>query len=106
VLIAVMTTFACAFAFEQAREALAFEVATVRPSHPFDRADEPTLDRRAAVPAPRGLQTGKPFNPSYPAKFLDSVKEQWLFDNLKSTRSENNANAENRIVNVTLYFNK
>lgn len=53
-----------------------------------------------------GLEPGRPFNPDYPNRFLDRVKEDGVFDNLKSTRADTKVNAENRNVDVTLYFNK
>ena len=53
-----------------------------------------------------GLQTGKPFNIEYPDHFLERIKSDGLFDNLKTTRSETKVNAEDRTVDVTLYFNK
>ena len=53
-----------------------------------------------------GLQPGKPFNVDYPDHFLARVKEDGIFDNLKSTRSDTKVNADERTVDVTLYFNK
>jgi outer membrane protein insertion porin family len=53
-----------------------------------------------------GLQPGKPFNTDYPQHFLDRVKEQGLFDNLKSMRQETKVNQKENTVDVTLYFNK
>jgi hypothetical protein len=53
-----------------------------------------------------GLQPGKPFNTDYPQHFLDRVKEQGIFDNLKSTRAETKVNQKENTVDVTLYFNK
>ncbi len=53
-----------------------------------------------------GLQPGKPFNIDYPNHFLERVKEQGIFDNLKSTRAETKVNAVNNTVDVTLFFNK
>jgi outer membrane protein insertion porin family len=53
-----------------------------------------------------GLQPGKPFNTDYPNHFLERVKEQGLFDNLKSTRAETKVNQNETTVDVTLYFNK
>jgi outer membrane protein insertion porin family len=51
-----------------------------------------------------GLKEGKPFNPQYPAHFLEVVKEQGLFDNLKSTLAETKINSEAKTVDVTLTF--
>ncbi|HEY6391800.1 MAG TPA: POTRA domain-containing protein [Bryobacteraceae bacterium] len=53
-----------------------------------------------------GLQPGKPFNTEYPQHFLDRVKEQGIFDNLKATRAETKVNQKENTVDVTLYFNK
>lgn len=53
-----------------------------------------------------GLQPGKPFNADYPNHFLDRIKEQGLFENLKSTRSDTKVNPTEHTVDVTLYFNK
>jgi outer membrane protein assembly factor BamA len=53
-----------------------------------------------------GLEPGHPFNPDYPNHFLDRVKEDGVFDNLKNTRSDTKINPENQVVDVTLYFNK
>src|SRR5260370_6462881 len=53
-----------------------------------------------------GLQPGKPFNADYPSHFLDRVKEQGIFDNLKSTRAETKVGQNALTVDVTLYFNR
>ena len=53
-----------------------------------------------------GLQPGKPFNIEYPNHFLDRVREEGIFENLKDTRAENKVDNANRTVDVTLYFNK
>jgi outer membrane protein insertion porin family len=53
-----------------------------------------------------GLQPGKPFNVDYPDHFLERVKGDGLFDNLKTTRAETKVNADEHTVDVTLYFNK
>lgn len=53
-----------------------------------------------------GLQPGKPFNAEYPDHFLVRIKEEGLFDNLKTTRSETKINPDEHTVDVTLYFNK
>src|SRR5450755_1488433 len=52
-----------------------------------------------------GLEHGKPFNVDYPDHFLDRIKEQGIFDNLKKTRAETKVNPDNT-VDVTLFFNK
>ncbi len=53
-----------------------------------------------------GLQAGRPFNVDYPQHFLDRVKQDGVFDNLKNTRFENKIDAAAHTVEVTLYFNK
>jgi outer membrane protein insertion porin family len=53
-----------------------------------------------------GLAPGRPFNPEYPDHFLARVKQDGVFDNLKSTRAETNIQAARHVVDVTLYFNK
>jgi outer membrane protein insertion porin family len=53
-----------------------------------------------------GLEEGKPFNVEYPDHFLGRVREDGVFDNLKSTRSESKVNKEQAIVDVTLHFNE
>jgi outer membrane protein insertion porin family len=53
-----------------------------------------------------GLVEGKPFNIDYPQRFLDRVKEDGIFENLKNTRFENKMDDKKLKVDVTLYFNK
>ncbi len=53
-----------------------------------------------------GLQEGKPFNTEYPNHFLDRVKEDNIFENLKSTHAETKVNDDTHTVDVTLYFNQ
>jgi outer membrane protein insertion porin family len=53
-----------------------------------------------------GLEAGKPFNPTYPEHFLGRIKEEGLFDNLKTTRSENKIDRGSHVVDVTVYFNQ
>ena len=53
-----------------------------------------------------GLQEGKPFNIDYPQRFLTRIKEDGVFENLKSARSENKMDDAKLKVDVTLYFNK
>ncbi len=53
-----------------------------------------------------GLQPGRPFNMDYPQHFLNRVKEDGVFDNLKNTRFENKIDRDAHTVEVTLYFNK
>lgn len=64
----------------------------------LDIISEPTIRKMW------GLKEGKPFNAEYPNHFLDVVKEQGVFDNLKSTHAESKINADTKTVDVTLYF--
>ena len=51
-----------------------------------------------------GIKEGKPFNADYPQIFLDSVREQGLFDNLGKTKPETKINQQDHTVDVTLNF--
>lgn len=53
-----------------------------------------------------GLKEGKPFNVDYPQHFLDRVKEDGVFDNLRNSRAENKIDSDEHTVEVTLYFNE
>ena len=64
------------------------------------------IETEPAIRKMWGLEAGKPFNANYPAHFLEAVKANGVFDNLKSTRSENHINRDDHTVEVTLYFNK
>lgn len=66
----------------------------------LDVVSEPELRKRW------GLAPGRPFNVEYPDHFLARVKQDGMFDDLKSTRSETKIDAKNHTVDVTLYFNK
>jgi outer membrane protein assembly factor BamA len=50
------------------------------------------------------LKDGKPFNPDYPDQFLNRVKEQAMFDNLGTTKSEFQINPHDRTADVTITF--
>lgn len=50
------------------------------------------------------IKEGKPFNADYPQIFLDSVREQGLFDNLGTTKPETKINLQDHTVDVTLNF--
>jgi outer membrane protein insertion porin family len=50
------------------------------------------------------LKLGDPFNPEYPDHFLQSVREQSVFDHLGKTRSETKVEAKTHAVDVTLTF--
>jgi outer membrane protein assembly factor BamA len=51
-----------------------------------------------------GLAAGKPYNADYPQHFLDEIKSQGLFDNLKSMRFEEQIDKAKATVGVTLIF--
>jgi outer membrane protein insertion porin family len=50
------------------------------------------------------IKEGKPFNADYPQIFLDSVREQGLFDNLGKTKPETRINEQDHSVDVMLNF--
>lgn len=51
-----------------------------------------------------GLKPGAPFQPDYPDRFLNNVREEGLFDNLGKTRAETRVDDPSRTADVTLYF--
>ena len=51
-----------------------------------------------------GLNPGKNYNADYPQHFLDEIKSQGLFDNLKSMRYEEQVDKAKATVAVTLIF--
>ena len=51
-----------------------------------------------------GLNTGKPYNSDYAQHFLDEIKSQGLFDNLKSMRFEEDVDKAKATVRVNLIF--
>jgi outer membrane protein insertion porin family len=52
-----------------------------------------------------GMNAGQPFNPEYPDFFLNRVKEEGLFDDLKETKAAIQPNPRTRTADVTLIFN-
>lgn len=62
------------------------------------------LDGEAAVRKMWGMKPGSPFNADYPDYFLQRIKEEDLFENLKKTRSETKVDEAAHTVDVTLYF--
>jgi len=50
------------------------------------------------------IKEGKPFNAEYPDAFLNSVREQGLFDNLGQTKAETQIHDQDHTVDVTLTF--
>jgi outer membrane protein insertion porin family len=51
-----------------------------------------------------GLPEGKPFDTDYPDAFLNRLREEQVFENLKNTRSKSDVNEQAHTVDVTLYF--
>lgn len=51
------------------------------------------------------LKPGQPFSAEYPDYFLNRIREDGLFDDLESTRSELKPDHRNMTVDVTLIFN-
>ena len=51
-----------------------------------------------------GIKQGQPFNPEYPQAFLNSVREQGLFDNLGETKAQVQRNEKEHTADVTLTF--
>jgi hypothetical protein len=62
------------------------------------------LDAEAEIRRIWGLREGRPFNADYPRTFLDSVREQGLFDNLGETKSDLKTDPASHTVDVTLTF--
>ncbi|MGD0500424.1 MAG: POTRA domain-containing protein [Bryobacteraceae bacterium] len=62
------------------------------------------LEGDAEITRMWAIKKGQPFNPEYPAAFLDSVRDQGLFDNLGATKSEIKIDASAHTVAVTLTF--
>jgi outer membrane protein insertion porin family len=62
------------------------------------------LDAEAEIRRIWGLKEGRPFNADYPRTFLDSVREQGLFDNLGETKSDLKTDPASHTVDVTLTF--
>ena len=50
------------------------------------------------------MTAGKPYNADYPGYFLEQIKEGGYFDNLRSTRFEQQIDENTHTVDVTLYF--
>jgi outer membrane protein assembly factor BamA len=62
------------------------------------------LDGEAEMRRIWGIQEGKPFNADYPQIFLNSIREQGLFDNLGQTKPAVKVNDQDHTVDVTLNF--
>jgi outer membrane protein insertion porin family len=62
------------------------------------------LNSEPAIRKMWGLPQGKPYSGNYPQVFLDEIKSEGLFDNLKSMRYEDHVDKVKGIVSVTLFF--
>jgi outer membrane protein insertion porin family len=62
------------------------------------------LDGEAEIRRIWAMKEGKPFNADYPQLFLNSVREQGLFDNLGNTKPEVKINDQDHTADVTLVF--
>ena len=62
------------------------------------------LDGEAEMRRIWAMKEGKPFNADYPQLFLNSVREQGLFDNLGNTKPEVKINDQDHTADVTLVF--
>ena len=62
------------------------------------------LDGEAEIRRIWTIEPGKPFNPEYPQIFLNSVRQQGLFDNLGDTKADLHRNDKDQTVDVTLTF--
>jgi outer membrane translocation and assembly module TamA len=62
------------------------------------------LNGEAAIKKLWGLQAGKPFDADYPDYFLNRVREEGIFDNLRKTKAVTKIDEQNHLVDVTLQF--
>jgi hypothetical protein len=62
------------------------------------------LDGEAEMRRIWGMPEGKPFNTDYPQIFLNSIRQQGLFDNLGQTKPAVKVNDQDHTVDVTLNF--
>ena len=62
------------------------------------------LEGEAAMKRIWTLKEGAPFNPEYPDRFLDRVREDGIFDHLGKTKAETKIDAKTHVVAVTLVF--
>jgi outer membrane protein assembly factor BamA len=63
------------------------------------------LDGEAEINRIWTMKPGKPFNPDYPDHFLNTIKEEGLFDNLGKTKADVKINEQEHTADVTLTFN-
>ncbi|HYZ85320.1 MAG TPA: hypothetical protein VE621_12995, partial [Bryobacteraceae bacterium] len=50
------------------------------------------------------MKPGAPFAASYPDRFLDTLRQEGLFENLGKTKAERKVDEDKNIVDVTLFF--
>jgi outer membrane protein insertion porin family len=50
------------------------------------------------------MKPSQPFNANYPDAFLEQLRAEQVFENLGKTKSERSVNKDERVVDVTLYF--
>jgi outer membrane protein assembly factor BamA len=72
----------------------------------FERLEIRGLDiiSEPAIRKMWGMKVGDPFNPEYPDRFLDRIRNEGVLDNLGDTRSRYEVNEANHSVAVTLTF--
>jgi outer membrane protein insertion porin family len=76
------------------------------PRYTFGKVTYKGLDLHgeAAVKKMWGLDPGKPFNAEYPDFFLERIREEKMFDNLKKTKAIIEPNHNTLVVDVILVF--
>lgn len=62
------------------------------------------IESEPAIRKVWGMAPGKSFDANYPQMFLDRIKEDGYFDNLKETKAEQSINEQDHTVDVTLTF--
>jgi len=63
------------------------------------------LDGEAEITRIWTMKPGKPFNPDYPDMFLNTVRDEGLFDNLGKAKADVKINDQEHTADVTLTFN-
>ncbi len=79
---------------------------TAGPQYSFNRLHIEGLDilSEPVIRKRWGLELGAPFNPSYPAYFLDRIREEQMFDRLSGTKWTRKIDEVRKTVDVTLEF--
>ncbi len=62
------------------------------------------IESEPAIRKVWGMKEGAPYDDSYPQGFLNQIQQGGYFDNLRSTRFDNDVNRTTNTVDVTLYF--